>query len=219
MEIQQNNITKWSLKILKLSIYFTVFSTIFLLQNLRYPEDLRFIARHLDRIDFGRKFYPEGSLIVIVLVLLIYLIFYKEKLLKYFSVKPLYSFKPFIWITGFFLLIFVIEHAQTGFEYIFQTNIHPFYLSEYAILFLIISIIAPLEEELVFRSPLIFLFGNKSRYVWLILSCFWFTLVHKDPIFAISFSLGLSVLTIKFKNLWVPIIAHLIWNLYGILVI
>ncbi len=210
---------RWGFSIVKAIAYVLLFSTIFILQNIRYPDEFRFISKHLDRIDFGREFYPEGSLLVIFLFLLVFLIFFKRKLTVYFSIKPLKKVNTYIWITSFLLLIFLLEHSSTGFKYIFQINIHPFYLTEYAILFLMTSIITPLEEELVFRSPLLFMFNNKFRYLWLIISISWFTLIHNDAIFALLFSIGLSFLTIKFKNLWVPIVAHLIWNLYALLVI
>ncbi|MDN7242191.1 type II CAAX endopeptidase family protein [Planococcus sp. N028] len=205
------------LKLRNIGLFMLFFAVVFLLQNTPYPHEFHFIAKQLDRIDFGRGFHPESSLVVIVFVFCIYYIFFKSTIKEYFSLKPFAHVKTYIGILLFLLVVFVIEHAESNFNYIFQFNFHPFFFSEYAILYLITAIITPIEEELVFRAPLLLLFKKKSRYVWLLFSCIWFTLIHQDSLFALIFSLGLSLLTLKYKNIWIPILAHVLWNSYALM--
>ena len=84
----------------------------------------------------------------------------------------------------------------------------------YFILLLIrVVIIVPIEEEFVYRGLLLLIPYNKIKYLMLIVSSVIFALIHDDPYKIIWLSLGLGILGIRFNNIWIPIIAHSIWNL------
>lgn len=184
------------------------------LKGYSYPKTFDFIRKHYEKIDFGRSFSPEIDLVILFSVLGVYLICFQGKALASLSFKPLSGFRSWIFICAFFLLIYLSEYLRQPLFYSLQISIPSFSLSEYMAFALTVVIIAPLSEELIFRGPLLFLLRGRRRYLFLIISTFWFVLIHDDLIFGTLFSFGLSFLTLRFKNLSVPIVAHAIWNFY-----
>ena len=83
-----------------------------------------------------------------------------------------------------------------------------------------IVLLAPLIEELIFRSILIHRWSRKwSTRTAIILSSIMFGLGHFDPIGAFTFGVVTCVLYIKTKSLWVTVGAHALNNLLVTLLI
>jgi len=196
-----------------LTIHFVFFSYV-VLKGYPYTENFNFIRKYYDTIDFGRSFSPEIDLIILFIVMGVYLLGFQRTVVGYLSIRPLLKVVTWIFIFFFLMLIYMSEYLRQPFFYSLQLSMPLFTFTEYIAFALTVVIIAPVSEELIFRGPLLFWFRNKSKYLFIIISMFWFVVIHGDVIFGALFSLGLSFLTLRFKNLSVPIIAHAIWNFY-----
>ncbi|TWT24352.1 CPBP family intramembrane glutamic endopeptidase [Planomicrobium sp. CPCC 101110] len=190
------------------------FISYYVLKAYPYPDSFDFISTHYKTIDLGRKFYPKIDLIILFLGMIIFSLYSRTKVKEYLSHKPLKKFSSWVFISLFFLLIYLCEQQQSRFSYSLQLEMPSFTIIEYFALASTVVLIAPISEELVFRGPLLFLFPDKGKYLFLFVSTVWFIALHGNIIFGALFSLGLSFLTLKFRSLAVPILAHAIWNFF-----
>ena len=93
-------------------------------------------------------------------------------------------------------------------------------LSKFILYFLLVTISAPLVEELLFRA---IFFKRMSRYfstvISMLVSSFIFGILHIElaVIGAIMFAIANCILYIKYKNILIPILTHFTNNLISIL--
>ena len=81
--------------------------------------------------------------------------------------------------------------------------------------FVSVVIIAPLVEEIAFRGLLIHRWSLKWGHVKaVLLSSFFFGIVHPDPIGATAFGIGMCILYMMTQSLLVPVICHAANNLF-----
>ncbi|WP_445506481.1 lysostaphin resistance A-like protein [Niallia sp. 03190] len=74
-----------------------------------------------------------------------------------------------------------------------------------------VTVLVPIQEELLYRGLLILVPSKRIKYLMLIVSSILFAIIHSNPFQMVW--LGLGFLAIRFNNIWIPIIAHAIWNL------
>lgn len=191
----------------KTFLFFLVFLLTFYISNVEIPQ-----------LPFLKGIYPkfvvlniENSLLTI-LFLSILLMTIGKKYTYLFNVEPLKKEKTYIWIFATIVMIYVMMVLFTDVSgLIFYSS--PLEFSYFILLLIRVVIIVPIEEEFVYRGLLLLIPSNKIKYLMLIVSSIIFALVHDDPYKLIWLSLGLGILGIRFNNIWIPIIAHSIWNL------
>jgi uncharacterized protein len=184
---------------------------------------LFFIAFFISNVDipqmpFFKGIYPnfvvlniENSLLTILFFLLL-LMTIGKKYTYLFKIEPLKIGVTYVWIILAIITVYLMMYLFTDVKGIL------FYLSQlktsYFILLLIrVVIIVPIEEELVYRGLLLLVPNKKIKYFMLVVSSIIFALIHEDPLKIIWLALGLGILGIRFNNIWIPIIAHGLWNL------
>ncbi|MEK3977314.1 type II CAAX endopeptidase family protein [Psychrobacillus sp. FSL K6-2684] len=173
----------------------------------------------IPQLPFFKKIYPEFVVLNIenslltILFLSILLITIGKKYTYLFKFEPLKEGKTYIWIFITILLVYIMMFLFTDVSGLtFYSS--PLNFSYFILLLIRVVIIVPIEEEIVYRGLLLLVPSNKIKYLMLIVSSFIFALIHDDPYKIIWLSLGLGILGIRFNNIWIPIIAHSIWNLF-----
>ncbi len=91
--------------------------------------------------------------------------------------------------------------------------------------FLSLVVLTPIIEEILFRGYLLHRWNRKWGLTnGILLSSAVFGAIHPDPLGAAIFGIGMCVLYLRAQSLYVPILAHMIynltvwvWDLYGVL--
>ncbi|MCA1057512.1 CPBP family intramembrane metalloprotease [Rossellomorea aquimaris] len=193
----------------KTFMFLTIFLIAFLLESTKLPDYFYFIQG----IPRALMFKLENRLLVLIFFMILILI-YRKKYEKVFSLDILKDKKMYVWITVTLVCVTFLKQTSIGFEDTFGLIRLP-QLSTLHLFFLLLNVclIVPIQEEILYRGLLILVPSNRLRVVMLIISSITFALLHTDPLQIIWLGLGLGVLAIRFNNIWVPIIAHSIWNL------
>lgn len=98
-----------------------------------------------------------------------------------------------------------IDPEYTGFWAVLSSNI-------------LIVVIGPIVEELIFRGALLYRFKEKySLNKAIILSSLIFGLFHMDVVGATVFGIFMALIYIKTKNILVPMLIHMVYNLGTVL--
>ncbi|MEK4521232.1 CPBP family intramembrane glutamic endopeptidase [Psychrobacillus sp. FSL W7-1493] len=191
----------------KTFLFFFVFLLTFYISNVEIPQ-----------LPFFKGIYPEFVVLNIenslltILFLSILLLTIGKKYTYLFKFEPLKKGITYIWVFGTILLIYIMMVLFTNVSGLtFYSS--PLELPYFILLLIRVVIIVPIEEEFVYRGLLLLIPYNKIKYLMLIVSSVIFALIHDDPYKIIWLSLGLGILGIRFNNIWIPIIAHSIWNL------
>lgn len=140
----------------------------------------------------------------------ILLIVFRKKYFHFFSITPLKKKKTYYWIIGLLSTIILLQQQPLTFK------ILPLNGMEYVQLFFILCIVVPIEEELLYRGLLILVPSPKFRYVMLIIASLLFAFIHASFFSSLLLGLALGILSIRFRNILVPIVAHSLWNTYSI---
>lgn len=114
-----------------------------------------------------------------------------------------------------FCLLFLAYLLQTNLELISIKSL-PISVIDYLKVLLIVAIIVPIHEELIYRGLLLLVPYNKIKYIMLVFSSILFSVIHPSPIDTFWLSLAFGVLAIRFNSIVVPIVAHSIWNTFNI---
>lgn len=193
----------------KTFMFLTIFLIAFLLESTKLPDYFYFIQG----IPRALMFKLENRLLVLIFFMILILI-YRKKYEKVFSLDILKDKKMYVWITVTLVCVTFLKQTSIGFEDTFGLIRLP-QLSTLHLFFLLLNVclIVPIQEEILYRGLLILVPSNRLRVVMLIISSITFALLHTDPLQIIWLGLGLGVLAIRFNNIWVPIIAHSLWNL------
>ncbi|MFI8685929.1 lysostaphin resistance A-like protein [Rossellomorea sp. NPDC077527] len=193
----------------KTFMFLTIFLIAFLLESTKLPDYFYFIQG----IPRALMFKLENRLLVLIFFMILILI-YRKKYEKVFSLDILKDKKMYVWITVTLVCVTFLKQTSIGFEDTFGLIRLP-QLSTLHLFFLLLNVclIVPIQEEILYRGLLILVPSNRLRVVMLIISSITFALLHTDPLQIIWLGVGLGVLAIRFNNIWVPIIAHSLWNL------
>ncbi|HFU7057387.1 CPBP family intramembrane metalloprotease [Bacillus cereus group sp. RP37] len=170
------------------------------------------------------------NLLIIILFISIYKPF-RRMILSIFNIKPLYSFRTYIYIFLANLMIIAtdnitylyfsdsanIQDKSLGIE-----NLHEKTLIIYILTMLSIVVIGPICEEILYRGIIIKFFEVKYSFVvGLIISSLLFGIAHNYDIgfiiFATIMGIMYSLLYNKTNSLFPCIIAHITYNLYAFL--
>lgn len=73
-------------------------------------------------------------------------------------------------------------------------------------------------EEMIFRFSLINLASNKKKIVFLFISSFLFSIAHGGNFSIFVLGILLGVIYIKNSNIWYPILVHIFYNTFVILI-
>lgn len=143
-----------------------------------------------------------------------------------FSFSPLKKGSTYLYVIGAIVLMFVIqfiivdvlklEGVTEQIETLGFDTLAMDWLS-ITILFIAITVLAPIKEEVIFRG-LFYKFLSKKWGFWLglIISSVAFGLLHPDNIVSASFMGIILVLLYKqTRSLLVPIMLHFVWNVYA----
>ncbi|MDX8344944.1 CPBP family intramembrane glutamic endopeptidase [Rossellomorea sp. YZS02] len=187
----------------------TIFFIAFGLENVKLPDDVYFIQG----IPRTLMFKLENRLFVLTFFIILLLI-YRRKYHHVFSLDVLKDRKMYVWVIITLMCVTFLKQASIGFEDTFGLIRLP-QLSTFHLFFLLLNVclIVPIQEELLYRGLLIIVPSKRWKVVMLISSSITFALLHTYPLQIIWLGLGLGVLALRFNNLWVPIIAHSLWNL------
>lgn len=198
-----------NLSILKKTILLITLALIsFLLENLKLPKFI-----FLKDFPESLTFKIENRIVVIGFFILLFLVCGK-KYKHVFNITLLKDKKSYVWIFIVLLAVIILKQASMGFPDSFgmikTPQLHPVYL---LILLFRVTVLVPIQEELLYRGLLILIPSKRINYLMLIFSSILFAFIHSDPFQMVWLGLGLGFLAIRFNNIWIPIIAHLIWNL------
>lgn len=90
---------------------------------------------------------------------------------------------------------------------------------QYLLIFVMVSVIAPVIEEVVFRGVLVERLGLKYGYTSaVIISSIIFGVLHADVIGAFVFGIILSIIYLQTKSLLMPVLIHALNNALAILI-
>ena len=188
-----------------------LFLIAFLLESIVLPEQLIILEDTLPATNVIFKL--QNRILVIVFFLLLILIT-KKKYLYLFKLDPLKRKETYLWIMGILIFKFMMINIMEGFNSIGSFALFPFSFSEYLQLLMIVALIVPLQEELLYRGLLLLVPSQKIKYLMLIISSVAFALIHPTPTTAFWLGLGNGVVAIRFNNLLVPLIVHSLWNIF-----
>jgi len=154
----------------------------------------------------------KNSLVTILFFLLLLLTIGK-KYTYLFKIEPLKSGVTYVWIIIALIAVYFMMYLFTDVKGILYYS-SPLKFSYFVLLLIRLVIIVPIEEEIVYRGLLLLVPYKKIKYLMLVVSSIIFALIHDDPLKIIWLALGLGILGIRFNNIWIPIIAHGLWNLF-----
>jgi membrane protease YdiL (CAAX protease family) len=184
-----------------------LFLIAFLLENIVLPEQLIILE---DTLPASNVIFKLQNRVLVIVFFLLLILITRKKYLYLFKLDPLKRKETYIWVMGILIFQFTME----GFNLAGSFALFPFSFSEYLQLLIIVALIAPLEEELLYRGLLLLVPSQKIRYLMLIISAVAFALIHSIPINALWLGLGTGFLAIRFNNLLVPLIVHSLWNIF-----
>ncbi|MCC5905629.1 MAG: CPBP family intramembrane metalloprotease [Balneolaceae bacterium] len=126
------------------------------------------------------------------------------------------------WVT---LLVLNLYDSGTAQGYLDYLNSVDFLVTtpetpfvDYLLIFIAVAVLAPLLEEIAFRGAMMERFGAKYSYkTAIILSSVIFGILHIDPAGAFMFGFVASLIYLKTRSLFVPVMIHLFNN--GLIVI
>lgn len=91
---------------------------------------------------------------------------------------------------------------------------------QYGLIFFVVAIFAPFVEEIIFRGIMVERLGSKYGYkIAVLLSSFFFGVLHMDIIGAFIFGIVLSVLYLQTRSLLLPFLIHSVNNGTAVLLI
>ncbi|WGG44740.1 CPBP family intramembrane metalloprotease [Rossellomorea sp. DA94] len=193
----------------KAILFLTIFVTAFVLETAKLPDVFYFIQG----IPRPLVFKLENRFLVLIFFMFMILLFGK-KYIHVFSLDVLKEKKMYMWITITLICVTFLKQTIIGFEDTFGlirlpqlTTLHLFFL------LLNVCLIVPIQEELLYRGLLIIVPSKRWKLVMFFFSSITFAFLHTYPLQIIWLGLGLGVLALRFNNIWVPIIAHSLWNL------
>lgn len=150
--------------------------------------------------------------------------------LEKMSLKPLKNVMTYVWIflgigliLGAQILVFEVLQLETpnNQDQLFGITADNFTLVKYIFLFVIVALITPIKEELLFRGFLLRFFQAKYAKAWLgiFISSTVFGILHPGyPLVGAVMGLVFGGLYLKTNSIVVPIVTHIIWNTYVSLV-
>lgn len=159
---------------------------------------------------------------------LIVLIINKEKLNKKgwftrFSRKELIksielAFAGIIFV-NFFLIYLFPNFIDNSMPEVLKEQFEAIALSSPMLALLAVGIFAPIAEEILFRGAIFNLIkDNIGKYTALIISSILFALIHLNiyqASYTIFIGLFLGIILMKTGSLWLPVIFHIFYNLFG----
>ncbi|KOS61635.1 CPBP family intramembrane metalloprotease [Lysinibacillus agricola] len=181
---------------------------------------MSFIIANIEmpRFDFLNNINPAWVVIDIendFLVIIFFVLLLKtigKKYIYLFSIEPLKNNKSYVWIVLSLFATYLIIEMVSGSN--FQLRIFTMDFLSYLVLLLRVLIIVPIAEEFMYRGLLVLIPSKRIKYLMLLVSSIVFALFHDDPTLIIWLGLSLGILAIRFNNIWIPIIAHALWNLF-----
>lgn len=140
--------------------------------------------------------------------------FSKKELIKTLE----FAFASIILVNLFLVYLFP-NFIDNNMPEIIKEQFQAIALSSPLLTLLAIGIFAPIAEEILFRGAIYNLFkDNIGKYVALIISSVLFALIHLN-IYQASYTLFigffLGIILMKTGSLWLPIIFHIVYNLFG----
>jgi len=118
-----------------------------------------------------------------------------------------------VWMTV--LLLYLVSSDLAAGYFNWLNSFEPFEIGsettflQYGLLFFSVAVFAPVVEEIIFRGIMIERFGSKYGYkVAVLLSSFFFGVLHMDIIGAFFFGVVLSVLYLRTRSLLLPFLIH-----------
>lgn len=140
-----------------------------------------------------------------------------------FSQKELIKTLEFAFASIIFVNLFLVylfpNFIDNNMPEIIKEQFEAIALSSPLLTLLAIGIFAPIAEEILFRGAIYNLFkDNIGKYVALIISSVLFALIHFN-LYQASYTLFigffLGIILMKTGSLWLPIIFHIVYNLFG----
>lgn len=173
----------------------------------------------IPQLPFLKEIYPvfvvlniENSLLTILFWLIILKIIGKNYTYL-FRIDPLKNKVTYVWIIITLIAVFLMMLLFTEVSGIAYYS-SPLQFSYFVLLLVRVVIIVPIQEEFVYRGLLLLVPSKKIKYFMLVVSSIIFALFHEDPSKIIWLALGFGILGLRFNNIWIPIIAHALWNLF-----
>ncbi|RBP87624.1 CAAX prenyl protease-like protein [Cytobacillus firmus] len=178
----------------------------YFLRGIKISEQFIFIT---DTLPEGSFSFQLQNRVLLMLFLIIVFFILGKKYNYLFSVSPLKKKVTYFWIFGVMALVILLMHQPLSFHLL------PLQFDEYIQFLIIVCIIVPFEEEFFYRGMLLLIPYRKLQYVMLIISSLMFALIHSAVFSTLLLGLALGTLAIRFRNLWVPILAHSLWNAFS----
>ncbi|WP_436371595.1 CPBP family intramembrane glutamic endopeptidase [Cytobacillus sp. BC1816] len=178
----------------------------YFLRGIKISEQFIFIT---DTLPEGSFSFQLQNRVLLMLFLIIVFFILGKKYNYLFSVSPLKKKVTYFWIFGVMALVILLMHQPLSFHLL------PLQFDEYIQFLIIVCIIVPFEEEFFYRGMLLLIPYRKLQYVMLIISSLLFALIHSAVFSTLLLGLALGTLAIRFRNLWVPILAHSLWNAFS----
>ncbi|MGF2616285.1 CPBP family intramembrane metalloprotease [Rossellomorea vietnamensis] len=191
----------------KTALLISLTAIAFLLEVIKLPE------LFLKEIPDPLRFKMENR-IAVILFFMVLLVIFRKRYDYLFQVNVLKDKRTYAWIFSVLTSVYILMKASSG----FQGPFLPFRVPELSLLYLLIllyrvCVLVPIAEEFLYRGLLLLVPSQRIRYVMLIVSSVFFASLHSNSFETIWLGLGLGILAIRFQNIWVPIIAHTLWNL------
>lgn len=122
-------------------------------------------------------------------------------------------------LVNLFLVYLFPNFIDNNMPEIIKEQFEAIALSSPLLTLLAIGIFAPIAEEILFRGAIYNLFkDNVGKYVALIISSILFALIHLNiyqASYTLFIGLFLGIILMKTGSLWLPIIFHIVYNLFG----
>jgi uncharacterized protein len=188
--------------------FIVIFIIAFLLESVVIPQFL-FIEDDLPEVTGLHK--VQNRLAVIFFLLLLLFVF-RKKYKSIFAVDLVKSKESYIWITATLFAFYIIMQMISGFNHVAEFRLFPLSSSDYIQLLLIVVLLVPIQEEFLYRGLLLLVPDRKFKSIMLLVSSVLFGLLHDHPFEFFWMGLGLGILALRFNTIWIPIIAHALWN-------
>ncbi|TYS70501.1 CPBP family intramembrane metalloprotease [Sutcliffiella horikoshii] len=206
-ELNANRLTSLTISLVKFSLFLFIFIIGFFLSAIKLPDHLIIIA---DSLPEGTINFKLQNRILLIIFMGILLLAFGKRYFHFFSITPLKKKETYFWIIGLLMTIILLQQQPLS------LYILPLSVIEYVQLFFILCIVVPIEEELLYRGLLILVPSPKFRYVTLLISSLLFAFIHASFFSSLLVGLALGILSIRFRNILVPIVAHSIWNTFSV---
>ncbi len=140
--------------------------------------------------------------------------FSKKELVKTLEL----AFASIIFVNLFLVYLFP-NFIDNNMPDIIKEQFNAIALSSPFLALLAIGVLAPIAEEILFRGAIFNLFkDNVGKYVALIVSSVLFAIIHLNiyqASYTLFIGLFLGIILIKTGSLWLPVIFHIVYNLFG----